>query len=141
MPLRELAFVYIGQLQVTARMHYPVVCSQSQDPNASQWTPVRLDYDHVLGTIQIKAPHTERTNSEPAYDEAFGLVEQRVATAIGPFLAEDVIRLEAEMWQGPSDVNSLFCPYILSIDLFLFSSLLLFLSDYSFMPPKPISPL
>ncbi|GLB35986.1 putative SNF2 family N-terminal domain containing protein [Lyophyllum shimeji] len=103
--------VCIGQLTVTALVLYPVAYLRPQDPSSdSEWAPVRLQYEHNphkpggSETIHIKAPPMRGQNGESMSDEAFGVVEQKVATAIGPMLGKGLIRVDAKVRKGPSNL-------------------------------------
>ncbi|KAG6854236.1 hypothetical protein C0991_009254 [Blastosporella zonata] len=97
--------VCIGQLSVTALVLYPVSYLAPHDSNSdSEWAAVRLQYEHTPSgseTIHIKAPHTRGPNGEQINGEAFGVVEQKVATSIGPMLGKGLIRLDAKVRKGP----------------------------------------
>ncbi|KAG6818077.1 hypothetical protein H0H87_009232 [Tephrocybe sp. NHM501043] len=103
--------VCIGQLSVTALVLYPVSYLHPQDPSSdSEWAHVRLQYEHNPNksggseTIHIKAPHTRGPNGEQIPGEAFGVVEQKVATAIGPMLGKGLIRVDAKVRKGPPNL-------------------------------------
>ncbi|KAG5636369.1 hypothetical protein H0H81_008287 [Sphagnurus paluster] len=103
--------VCIGQLTVTALVLYPVSYLLPQDPNSeSEWAVVRLQHEHNphkpggSETIHIKAPHTRGPNGEPIPGDAFGVVEQKVATAIGPMLGKGLIRVDAKVRKGPPNL-------------------------------------
>ncbi|KAF5384824.1 hypothetical protein D9615_001374 [Tricholomella constricta] len=103
--------VCIGQLTVTALVLYPVPYLRPQDPSSeSEWALVRLQYEHNphkpggSETIHIKAPHTRGLNGEPISGDAFGVVEQKVATAIGPMLGKGLIRVDAKVRKGPPNL-------------------------------------
>ncbi|KAG6911568.1 hypothetical protein DXG01_011870 [Tephrocybe rancida] len=100
--------VCIGQLSVTALVLYPVPYLNPQDPlNDSEWAPVRLQYEHKPGgteTIHIKALLGRGSNGEQINGEAFAVVEQKVATAIGPMLGKGLIRVDAKVRKGPPNL-------------------------------------
>ncbi|KAI6162042.1 P-loop containing nucleoside triphosphate hydrolase protein [Pisolithus thermaeus] len=96
--------VCIGQLTVTALVLYPVPYIQLQDPVRLEddWASVRLQYEHnpqkapTSETIHIKTPHI-KGSSEAPQGEVFGVVEQRVASHLGPMLGKGLIRLDAKV--------------------------------------------
>ncbi|KAG1908274.1 SNF2 family N-terminal domain-containing protein [Suillus fuscotomentosus] len=99
--------VCIGQLTVTALVLYPVSYLQGQDlPNEIEWANVRLQYEHnpqragATETIHIKTPSSKTLSGEPSQGEAFGVVEQKVATDLGPMLGKGLIRLDAKVRRG-----------------------------------------
>lgn len=104
--------VCIGQLTVTALVLYPVPYLLPQDPNSgeAEWASVRLQYEHNphkpggSETIHIKAPHRS-ANGEAINEEGFGVVEQKVATSLGPMLGKGLIRLDAKVRRGPPTVR------------------------------------
>lgn len=103
--------VCIGQLTVTALVLYPVPYLLPQDHGGeTDWAPVRLQYEHKPGgseTIHIKAPHGRGPNGESLSGEAFGVVEQKVATSLGPMLGKGLIRLDAKVRKGQPNVSCL----------------------------------
>jgi SWI/SNF-related matrix-associated actin-dependent regulator of chromatin subfamily A3 len=106
--------VCIGLLSVTALVLYPVPYLHPQRQNANEvgWAPVRLQYEHNpqrpggSETIHIKTPHERRPNGDIVGGEAFGVVEQKVATSLGPMLGKGLIRLEAKIRTGLQSVSS-----------------------------------
>ncbi|KIJ21918.1 hypothetical protein PAXINDRAFT_165253 [Paxillus involutus ATCC 200175] len=101
--------VCIGQLTVTALVLYPVPYLQPQDPTKveADWANVRLQYEHnpnkpsgTTETIHIKTPHGKTTAGELTHGEAFGVVEQKVASHLGPMLGKGLIRLDAKVRRG-----------------------------------------
>ncbi|KAG5351081.1 hypothetical protein C0989_008066 [Termitomyces sp. Mn162] len=103
--------VCIGQLNATALVLYPVPYLCQQDlSNDSEWAPVRLQYEcnpNKSGgpaTIHIKVPPARGLNGEQIPGEAFGVVEQKVATAIGPMLGKGLIRVDAKVRKGPTNL-------------------------------------
>ncbi|KAG6821357.1 hypothetical protein H0H93_014154 [Arthromyces matolae] len=120
--LSPKAPVCIGQLSVTALVLYPVPYLRQQDSsNDSEWAQVRLQYEHKPNkqsapeTINIRAPHARGPSGEQILGEAFAVVEQKVATAIGPMLGKGLIRVDAKLRRGPPNVTSftfLVCPSI-----------------------------
>ncbi|KAF9457347.1 SNF2 family N-terminal domain-containing protein [Collybia nuda] len=104
--------ICIGQLTVTALVLYPVPYLLPQDPNSGEleWAPVRLQYEHNphkpggSETIHIKAPHVRGPHGEAITGEGFGVVEQKVATYLGPMLGKGLIRLDAKVRKGPANL-------------------------------------
>ncbi|KAJ6627095.1 SNF2 family N-terminal domain-containing protein [Mycena sp. CBHHK59/15] len=102
--------VCIGQLGVTALVLYPVPYLLPQGAMGEEWAPVRLQYEHSLNkpggaeTIHIKAPQGRAPNGDQFLGEAFGVVEQKVATALGPMLGKGLIRLDAKVRKGPPNL-------------------------------------
>ncbi|KAH7910699.1 SNF2 family N-terminal domain-containing protein [Hygrophoropsis aurantiaca] len=100
--------VCIGQLTVTALVLYPVSYLQAQDPITpeAEWANVRLQYEHnslkvgATETIHIKAPHGKGPTGEITQGEAFAVVEQKVASNLGPMLGKGLIRLDAKVRRG-----------------------------------------
>ena len=106
--------VCIGQLTVTALVLYPVSCLQPHDPTQAEadWASVRLQYEHnphkqpgTTETIHIKTPHTKSPAGEVIQGEAFGVVEQKVASHLGPMLGKGLIRLDAKVRRGMPNVS------------------------------------
>lgn len=103
--------VCIGQLGVTALVLYPVPYLLPTTSGVDEWAPVRLQYEHNPSkpggaeTIHIKAPQGRAPNGEQFLGEAFGVIEQKVATALGPMLGKGLIRLDAKVRKGPPNVR------------------------------------
>jgi hypothetical protein len=111
--------VCIGQLTVTALVLYPVSYLQGQDSiNEIEWANVRLQYEHnpqragATETIHIKTPSSKTSSGEPSQGEAFGVVEQKVATDLGPMLGKGLIRLDAKVRRGSPNVSAV--PFFLT---------------------------
>lgn len=107
--------VCIGQLTVTALVLYPVSYLQSHDPTKAEadWASVRLQYEHnphkqpgTTETIHIKTPHIKSPIGELSQSEAFGVVEQKVASHLGPMLGKGLIRLDAKVRRGMPNVSA-----------------------------------
>ncbi|KAL4070790.1 SNF2 family N-terminal domain-containing protein [Scleroderma citrinum] len=105
--------VCIGQLTVTALVLYPVHYIQCQDPASppeGDWVNVRLQYEHnphkpgAAETIHIKTPLAKGSSSDASQGEAFGVVEQRVASHLGPMLGKGLIRLDAKVRRGQGNL-------------------------------------
>ncbi|EJD03691.1 uncharacterized protein FOMMEDRAFT_19080 [Fomitiporia mediterranea MF3/22] len=105
--------VCIGQLTVTALVLYPISYLQHQIPYSegipcADWASVRLQHDPMAKqrspngeeTIHIKTPPTRIPTGEVLPGENFGVVEQKVATALGPMLGKGLIRIDAKVRRG-----------------------------------------
>ena len=102
--------VCIGQLQATALVLYPVnyLNPGGEQPLASEkeWATVRLSYERnpskITGqdTIHIRTPTSRGTLGESLGGETFAVVEQKIASAVGPMLGKGLIRLEAKVRKG-----------------------------------------
>lgn len=106
--------VCIGQLTVTALVLYPVSYLQPHDPTKAEadWASVRLQYEHnphkqpgLTETIHIKTPHIKSPAGELSQGETFGVVEQKVASHLGPMLGKGLIRLDAKVRRGMPNVS------------------------------------
>lgn len=104
--------VCIGQLTVTALVLYPIPYLLPQEHLVdTEWAPVRLTYEHTphkLGgqeTIHIKTPNAKSPTGELLQGENFGVVEQKVATYLGPMLGKGLIRLDAKVRKGMPNVS------------------------------------
>ena len=106
----------IGQLAATALVLYPV---NYLNPGGEQpvgiekeWAPVRLNYEQNFSkssgqdTIHIRTPTSRGTLGESLGGETFGVVEQKVASTVGPMLGKGLIRLEAKVRKGMPNVSS-----------------------------------
>jgi SWI/SNF-related matrix-associated actin-dependent regulator of chromatin subfamily A3 len=109
--------VCIGQLTVTALVLYPVPYLRQQESGLAdaEWISVRLHYEHNPSkapgsdqTIHIKAPHSRGPTGEIIAGEAFGVVEQKVATSLGPMLGKGLIRLDGTVRKGMPNVSTSF---------------------------------
>lgn len=109
--------VCIGQLTVTALVLYPVPYLRPQDPNSNdaEWATVQLRYEHSPNkpggaeTIHIVTPRTRAPNGEAVQGEGFGVVEQKVATSLGPMLGKGLIRLDGKVRKGMPNVSTILC--------------------------------
>lgn len=111
--------VCIGQLTVTALVLYPVSYLQAQDPNHEiEWANVRLQYEHnpqrgdATETIHIKTPSGKTPSGDSSQGEVFGVVEQKVATDLGPMLGKGLIRLDAKVRRGMPNVCCVRFPFM-----------------------------
>lgn len=111
--------VCIGQLLVTALILYPVsYLTPERDPSLgeAEWAHVRLQYEHNphkpdgAETIHIHTPGARLPTGE-IISEPFGVVEQKVATFLGPMLGKGLIRLDSKIRRGSANV-SLSRPYL-----------------------------
>jgi SWI/SNF-related matrix-associated actin-dependent regulator of chromatin subfamily A3 len=108
--------VCIGQLGATALVLYPVnyLNPGGEQPLVSEkeWAPVRLNYEHnpskISGhdTIHIRTPTSKGTLGETLGGETFGVVEQKIASILGPMLGKGLIRLDAKVRKGLPNVSS-----------------------------------
>lgn len=108
--------VCIGQLTVTALVLYPVSYLNARRPNSGEieWGPVRLNYERQAhkttpDTIHIR-PQLMKGQSAPPEDgnvDNFGVVEQKVASFIGPMLGKGLIRLDGFIRRGLHNVSDL----------------------------------
>ncbi|KZT30723.1 hypothetical protein NEOLEDRAFT_1052949 [Neolentinus lepideus HHB14362 ss-1] len=105
--------VCIGQLGVTALVLYPIPYLRPVNTNGmggEDWVPVRLQYEHCPDkggsqeTIHIKTPVIRTPMGEIVTGENFGVVEQKVATALGPMLGKGLIKLDAKVRRGMPNV-------------------------------------
>ena len=107
--------VCIGQLPATALVLYPInyLNPGGEQPVGSEkeWAPVRLNYEHNPSkssgqdTIHIRTPTSRGTLGESLGGETFGVVEQKVASTVGPMLGKGLIRLEAKVRKGMPNVS------------------------------------
>ena len=117
LPIPPKVPVCIGQLQVTALILYPISYLQAQGTNDyrydPEWASVRLKYDadakrvnpNAEETIHIKTPGTRNAAGEVTDGETFGVVEQRMASYLGPLLGRGLIRLDAKVRVGAPNVS------------------------------------
>ncbi|KAI0785070.1 P-loop containing nucleoside triphosphate hydrolase protein [Abortiporus biennis] len=100
--------VCIGQLTVTALVLYPIGYLQPIPTGCldSEWAPIRLSYEHNANkpgaqeTIHIRTPNTSTSTGQNVPGENFGVVEQKVATILGPMLGKGLIRLDGRVRRG-----------------------------------------
>ncbi|KAI0068288.1 hypothetical protein BV25DRAFT_1793096 [Artomyces pyxidatus] len=103
--------VCIGQLSVTALILYPTeylrpTVPPDLVPAEEEWVPVRLQYERNVNrpgsedTIHIKTPNKKNANGEAQPGDDFAVVEQKVASALGPMLGKGLIRLDAKVRRG-----------------------------------------
>lgn len=107
--------VCIGQLGVTALVLCPIpyLLAQESGSNESNWATIRLQYEHnptpsnpTGETIHLFEPSTRAPNGENIQGERFGVIEQKVATFVGPMLGKGLIRLDAKVKRGLSAVSN-----------------------------------
>lgn len=113
--------VCIGQLPATALVLYPVnyLNPGGEQPLGSEkeWAPVRLSYERNPSktsgqdTIHIRTPTSRGTLGESLGGETFAVVEQKIASAVGPMLGKGLIRLEAKVRKGLPNVSSYEWPF------------------------------
>ena len=107
--------VCIGQLSATALVLYPInYLNPGGEPpigSEKEWAPVRLNYEYNPSktsgqdTIHIRTPTSRGTLGESLGGETFGVVEQKVASTVGPMLGKGLIRLEAKVRKGMPNVG------------------------------------
>lgn len=105
--------VCIGQLTVTALVLYPVPYLRPHEPGLgdAEWATIQLRYEHNPNkpggseTIHIMTPRTRAPNGEAVQGEGFGVVEQKVATSLGPMLGKGLIRLDGKVRKGMPNVS------------------------------------
>jgi SWI/SNF-related matrix-associated actin-dependent regulator of chromatin subfamily A3 len=109
--------VCIGQLTVTALVLYPIPYLRPHDQSGSvdvaEWAQVRTQYEHspskppsAQETIHIKSPNFKGPAGEIIQGETFGVVEQKVATSLGPMLGKGLIRIDAQVRKGMPNVST-----------------------------------
>lgn len=80
--------------------------------NEAEWASVRLQYEHNPNkpggseTIHIQAPHSRAPTGELIAGDGFGVVEQKIATSLGPMLGKGLIRLDAKVRKGMPNVRT-----------------------------------
>jgi SWI/SNF-related matrix-associated actin-dependent regulator of chromatin subfamily A3 len=109
--------VCIGQLSVTALVLYPIDYLRAPEPEIadlySDWAPVRLQYErnpHKAGnedTIHIRSLAQKIASGESRPGENFGVIEQKVSTALGPMMGKGLIKLDAKARRGVPSVSVL----------------------------------
>jgi SWI/SNF-related matrix-associated actin-dependent regulator of chromatin subfamily A3 len=110
--------VCIGRLDVTALILYPSTYLEISisEPSTSDpvWGPVRLQYErtphHHPGsedTVHIKTPNRRGPLGEIHPGEDFAIVEQRVASILGPMLGKGLIRVDSRIRKGNRHVRIL----------------------------------
>ena len=107
--------VCIGRLDVTALIVYPsaYLDISPSEPSGSEPVlgPVRLQYErtsHHPGsedTISIRTPNKRGPHGEIHPGENFAVVEQRVASVLGPMLGKGLIRVDARIRRGNRHVR------------------------------------
>lgn len=110
--------VCIGLLTVTALVLYPVPYLQPQMQPVNpelDWAPIRLSYEHNAAkpggheTIHIRTPTMTSSAGEGSGGENFAVVEQKVATYLGPMLGKGLIRLDGKVRRGMPHVRFSMC--------------------------------
>ena len=114
--------VCIGQLMVTALVLYSIAYLQPQrtlHAPDGDWVPVRMSYENNGGrsgsseTIHIRTPNMQGPSGEVVPGENFGVVEQKVATLLGPMLGKGLIRLDGKVRRGQPNVRKFKVPPLL----------------------------
>ena len=118
--------VCIGQLTVTALVLYPISYLQTppiaENVPEAAWATVRLQHDPIAKqrspnseeTVHIKTPPTRTAAGEILVGENFGVVEQKVATVLGPMLGKGLIRIDAKVRRGSPNVSHNYHPCLRS---------------------------
>lgn len=102
--------VCIGQLSVTALVLYPITYLIAKEPSQgggdADWAVVRLQHEQTPNkeTVHIKAPSRRLSTGEPVQEENFAVVEQKVATVVGPMLGKGLIRIDAKVRRGMPNI-------------------------------------
>jgi SWI/SNF-related matrix-associated actin-dependent regulator of chromatin subfamily A3 len=148
--LPQKAPVCIGQLAATALVLYPVNYlnpgGEQSLGSEKEWAPVRLNYEHNptktsgQDTIHIRAPTSRGVLGESLGGETFGVVEQKIASTVGPMLGKGLIRLEAKVRKGMPNVSSRKLSSVSFTDHHLVQSYLSCLSCSWCTPRKETSP-
>ncbi len=106
--------VCIGRLDVTALILYPstYLDISLSEPSSSDpvWGPVRLQYERTPhrgseDTVHIKTPNRRGPHGDIHPGEDFAVVEQRVASILGPMLGKGLIRLDSRIRRGNRHVR------------------------------------
>jgi hypothetical protein len=101
--------VCIGQLQVTALVLAQISYLDLSHYSGldAEWATVHTEHTHddqrppvYQETIHIKSPDRRNHMGEITAGESFGVVEQKVATALGPMLGKDLVRIKARIRRG-----------------------------------------
>lgn len=101
----------IGQLTITALVLYPLPYLAQGPTFPDEWAPVRLQHEHNPSkpggseTIHIISPNVRVPTGDVIQGEVFGVVEQKVATSLGPMMSKGLIRLEAKVQRGGVNVR------------------------------------
>lgn len=101
---------------VTALVLHPVnyLYPDGKQPAGSEkeWAPVKLTYEYNPSkssgqhTIHVRTPTSRGPLGEPFGGEAFGMVEQKFASTVGPLLEKELIRLHPKIRRGAPNVSS-----------------------------------
>lgn len=103
-------------LSVTALVLYPIPYleqSLGQAQPETEWGSVRLQHEitrkpGAIGgeqTIHIRTPQEKTFNGEAVGGETFGVVEQKVASVLGPMLGKGLIKFDAKVRRGMPHVS------------------------------------
>ena len=117
--LPSITPVCIGELTVTALIQHQaghLTFDGEQLGPEEEWAPVSLtheyDFSEMRDTIHIRASTSGGSRGVESYsDEPLGVVEQKIASKLGPMLRKGSIRLEAKLRKGlPNVSSSKLCP-------------------------------
>lgn len=103
--------VCIGQLRSTALVLHPVHDVQTSQSGEPEWIKARLHHERNVerlgcqDTINIRTPSFKSANGSISPGKQFGVVEQEVASALGPLLIRALIRLDAKVRKGTLGVS------------------------------------
>jgi hypothetical protein len=143
--------VCIGELTVTALVLYPVRYLQPSEmpTHDSDWAPIRFQYEHSpnkvgsVDTIHIKSPNLKSPNGEIIPGDTLGVVEQKVASSLGPMLGKGLIRIDGKVRRGMPNVRLMSQAQSISLLTIRYDSFRSYLCRCSFIPLKgtyPLSP-
>ena len=113
--LPSMAPVCIGELAANALIQdqadYLIVDGERLSSDSEEeWMPVSLIYEHgpseMQDTICIRTPASAGSKVELPRDEPLGVVEQKIASKLGPMLGRGSIRVEARIHKESLNVSS-----------------------------------
>jgi hypothetical protein len=110
--LPSITPVCIGQLTAIALIHYQkyLIFDGENLGSEEEWEPVTLNYEYdsleMRGTIHIRIAKPGGPSIELPSNEPLGVVEQQMASKLGPMLRGGSISLEAKVHKGLLNVSS-----------------------------------
>ena len=111
--LPSIAPVCIGELTTIALVQYRteyLIFDGEKIGSEEEWAPVILNYEYnsskMQDAIHIRTPTSGDSRAESPRDEPLGVVEQQVASKLGPVLGKWSVRLEAKVRRGLLNVSS-----------------------------------